>query len=206
VIFNHERKTVWQWESGESLCPDCGGGLVPKRGEFVCWHWAHKPNRHKGAECHHEETKWHLAMKMAYLGFDDWNIEVPISVGGKKYRIDAYRNNGKAREFVHSLSPHYVGKHLALKQAGMDVLWIYDGAEFASARCAFCGGMNGAGYKRLLKPSARRVFNETGGLVHFSDFLLKEWRHDVFYPCRGEASQAILTNYHKARPEIRRAA
>jgi hypothetical protein len=205
VIFNHERKAVWQWDSGESLCPDCEGQLVAKRGEIVCWHWAHAARRNKSINCHHEETAWHLAMKMAYLDFDGWNIEVPVEVDGKKYRIDAYRE-GKVREFVHSLSPHYVSKHLALKNAGMDVLWIFDGFTFGSARWTFCMGSYGAGYRRLLKPAARRLFDEIGGLVHFSDFLLKQWRYDVFFPCKGEAAESILTNYHKARTEMRRAA
>lgn len=205
MIYNHERKAVWQWDSGESLCPDCARPLVARRGEFVCWHWAHKPFRATTNKCHHKETQWHLAMKMAYMGFDGWNIEVPVDIGGKKYRIDAYRE-GKAREFVHSLSPHYVGKHLSLKQSGMDVLWIYDGKEFASSRWSFCAGRRGPGYRRLLKPAAGMVFNETGGLVHHNDMLLKEWRHGVFYPCTGEAAETILKNYGKALNEMRRAA
>lgn len=205
MIYNHERKAVWQWDSGESLCPDCERPLVARRGELVCWHWAHKPSRRAGDKCPHKETRWHLAMKMAYLGFNGWSIEVPLTVNGKKYRIDAYRE-GKAREFVHSLSPHYSNKHLALKQSGMDVLWIYDGAEFASKRFAYCSGRSSVGYRRLLKPTARRVFNHTGGLIHYNDHLLKEWKHDVFYACGGDAAENILENYGRALNEMRRAA
>lgn len=76
-------------------------------------------------------------MKFAYLSFPGWQIEVPISAGGR---------TGSVREFIHSLSPRYIEKHMAYLQGrrnechhlkntpGLHPLWIFDGNEFVSAR------------------------------------------------------------------------
>src|SRR5262249_39193236 len=81
------------------------------------------------------ETGWHLRWKAAYLTFPGWDIEVPVVVAGRSFRADAMNpGTGRVREFVHSLSDAYVAKHLALKAAGLDVVWRFDGEAFVRAR------------------------------------------------------------------------
>ena len=195
MIYNHERKAVWQWESGESLCPECGCRLISRKGEMVCWHWAHKAGHRSNSDCPHEESAWHLAMKFVYLEFNGWDIEVPVFAVGKKYRADAMNvTTGRIREFVHTLSPYYFQKHLDLKIGGYNVVWIADGKEFSSLRLTTT--RNG-GVKRLLKPKAIALHKSVGLLVHHDALLWREWNYDVWFPCRGDASNEILERLKK---------
>lgn len=198
MIFNANREPVWLWSGSPSLCPDCGAELIAKRGEIVVWHWAHKAfNRASG--CYHEETEWHLAWKFAYLSLPGWQIEVPVSAGGRTYRADAMNVvTGNVREFIHSLSPQYIEKHRALKNTpGLNPLWIFDGEKFVRAVTGITRDFSGR--RRLLKPRAKILHSEIGGLVHFFDLLWREWRDDVWYPCQGVSSQKLLAAFTKAR-------
>lgn len=191
MIYNNKRIAVWQWTGDESLCPECQSELIAKRGEIVCWHWAHHPNTSKKINCPHKESEWHLAMKSAYLGFVGWDIEVPIVVYGNTYRADAMnRNTKRIREFVHSLSPHYIDKHYALQQSGYDVLWIMDGEEFVSKRWKYCSSKKGR--KNLLKPIALNFHNSVPVLVHWEESLWKCWQNNIWYQCIGESAQEVI--------------
>jgi hypothetical protein len=138
-------------------------------------------------------------MKAAYLGFPGWEVEIPVHlvVGSPPYhrhvdyRADAMNvETGRIREFVHSLSPHYVTKHTDLLRAGYDVLWILDGAEFASLRARPC---RNDGVRKLLKPRALQLCRRLKTpLVHYAGALWKEWRDNVWYKCTGDAAQAVI--------------
>lgn len=199
MIYNHERLTVGQAQpSQESLCPECRGPLVAKRGDMVAWHWAHKPCPEGRASCPFVESQWHLKWKEVYLGFSGWDIEVPVLAGGRQYRADAMNpSTGKIREFVHSLSPYYVEKHHALKKAGYDVCWIMDGGAFASGRRKERAK---GGIGRLLKPSALLLHQDIGVLVHFDGALWKEWRHDIWFPMFGDVAQGLVRRFSVASP------
>lgn len=193
MIYNATRQTVARYDlqgGTASLCPLCGGDLVARRGEIVVWHWAHRPSGASRSECPHEESAWHLAMKRAYL-FPGWEVESPVTLGGRKYLLDAMnKKTREVREFVHSLSPYYLAKHRTLKAHGYNVLWIFDGEMFVSHRVVV---LPGGGLKRLLKPKADMLHRQIGGLVHFKGFLLYEWNNnDVWYPRNGEQARTVL--------------
>ena len=197
MIYNHKREAVWEWEGEPSLCPDCNGQLIARRGDIVVWHWAHKPSEGHSSTCHHEESLWHLTMKDAYRTFDGWDIEVPVEAGGKKYRADAMNiSTGRIREFVHSLSEYYWAKHCNLKAAGFDVLWILDGGEFVSARARVC---RGDGIRRLLKPTAYSFAEDVGALVHYAGALWSEWKHNVWFKREGPAAVEVIERFKRAR-------
>jgi hypothetical protein len=190
MIYNHERKAVWEWDSGECYCPECRRTLISRKGETVCWHWAHKADLSKQCDCPHEESAWHLAMKFAYMTFPGWEIEVPVTANYRKYRIDAMNiSTGSAREFIHSLSPHYSQKHIDLKLQNLNVLWIFDGKVFGSKRIR---RVSRGGVKHLLTPRAMDLQYRIKALVHNEGQLWREWQENVWFPCEGHAAQEIL--------------
>lgn len=197
MILNHNRTPVWKWQGEESLCPDCQGQLIARRGDIVVWHWAHHARLQGRQICGHSESEWHLRMKLAYLNFQDWEIEVPIQVGGRKLRLDARsKRTEQIREFVHSLSPYYVEKHYLLKTNNCKVLWIFDGEEFRSLR-AFA--VRGGGQKNFLKPSAYETWEWTGGLVHWNNKLWRNWRGNIWYPCTGPLAREVCSRFEMSR-------
>lgn len=216
MLTNHKREFVSQWAGGESLCPDCHAELIARRGDVMPWHWAHKPNTTNRNVCGWSETNWHLTWKEAVkrTGMD---IEVPIELGGKKYRLDAaWVRDGeviKAYEFVHSLSDSYTAKHTMLQLYGIPVQWIFDGAEFVSSRCTYRPSQYGVGYKGLLKPKAHDLFtflsvNGTKGstaVVHWQPskgpmfWFQYDRKPNMYYPRYNcFALQDAWNDYHRA--------
>lgn len=196
MIYNHRRERVEDWQGGESYCPECRVALIARRGALVVWHWAHRAQaRHT---CGHDETAWHLRMKAAYLDFAGWEIEVPLALSGRTYRVDAMNTTTKAvREFVHSLSPYYEAKHRALHRSGCAVLWILDGAAFASERREHT--RTGNGWRHLLKPKAYALHAVVDSLVHYDGCLWREWRENVWFPTTGPAARSVLDAYARQR-------
>lgn len=198
MIFNHEHAPVWAYEDGPSFCPECNGPLIAKRPEHAIWHWAHKPVTKGRTACPWEESEWHLRWKMAQMTVPGWEVEKRIVVGGKTYILDAYHAaTGRVREFVHSLSPYYVDKHLALKAHGLKTTWIFDGEMFISARALAVKG--GKGIRRALKPSANYLHMDIGGYLHWGGALFKEWKSDVWFPCELPGVNHLLTKFEQAK-------
>lgn len=185
--LNERRQTVamWELEQGDSRCPLCGRPLVARRGDWVRWHWAHAPKTLHRAACPWEETAWHLTWKLAYME-SGWQIEYPWTAGGRRFVLDACNPAaGVAVEFVHSLSPYYVDKHLALRRSGLTVRWIWDGEAHASARrkpTADCRG-----WKRLMKARAFEIYQGVGGKVHLDAALWEHWKANVWYERTSDA-------------------
>lgn len=208
MILNHARQTVSNWNSqgqGESFCPDCRDPLVAHRGDYVVWHWQHLPSTgSRDRLCLTDESEWHLAWKSAHLGLPGWEIEVPLLNG--RYRIDAMNvEKAMAREFVHSLSDRYEEKHRTLSLIpGLDLLWILDGAEFASTRRHPVHGRTGSGLKKLLKPRALDVHQAIGGAVHLGGVLWRHWKRDLWYPVRGHDVDSMLKEFDFASGLIKR--
>lgn len=117
------------------------------------------------------------------LGFEHWQIEQPVTVGGKRYVVDAVnRRTGRIREFVHSISPFYLAKHSDLaEKARFDVRWIIDGHAFASRRQIH---LRENGIKRLLRPRAFLLAEKLGAnvRVHYAGQLWRHWERNIWYP------------------------
>ena len=97
-------------------------------------------------------------------------------------------------EFVHSLRPSYVEKHLAMSAAGLKVLWVWDGSAFGSARVR---DVRGGGVKHLLKPAARKFHARLGGLVHHAGGLWRHWQGDVWYPVRDPGVRECVRRFDR---------
>jgi hypothetical protein len=203
MLLNHARQTPRDWDdAAPSYCPDCGSALLPRRGRLIAWHWSHRPSCDgaTGRACLAEETAWHLVWKSVYHGFDGWEVEVPFVVDGERFRLDAARlDAGKAREFIHTLSDAYLHKHAALRASGLDVLWIYDGGRFAAARAR---PVAGGGLRHLLKPLARHLHAQVGGLAHHDGRLWREWRGDVWYPAEGETITKLASLFEAEQARV----
>lgn len=185
MLLNHARQRVAQWTGNTpTLCPDCGGDLIAKRGQILIWHWAHrvKPDSTKNFSCAYSESLWHLAWKDAYDALPNWEIETRIEIDGKKYRVDAANLKTKrVREFVHTISDSYVDKNDALISAGYDVMWIMDGEKFCSVDRIHPLRWPHA-FKWLLKPSAYALharLKPKGVHVHQDGQLYHEWHKRV---------------------------
>jgi hypothetical protein len=199
MIFNHLGVSVRKYVSGDSYCPECERQLIAKRPDTKVWHWAHKAQPSTHSACPWEESEWHLRWKAAQLKIPGWTVEHKIEIAGKRYILDAYHEEtGRVREFVHSLSPYYEAKHLALKAAKFSVGWIYDGAEFVSARTV--GTRQGIGLRKLLKPAASMLHGAIGGYVHIhrevGDALYKSWKNDVWYPVEAKGAEQLLAFFN----------
>lgn len=105
----------------QGACPDCGGEVIAKCGEHVCWHWAHRPES-PDSSCPNRpgETPWHLAWKRAVR---PESCEVRIG----PHRADIVRANGSVLELQHSApcdaevrrrEAHYGRMH-----------WLYDARD-----------------------------------------------------------------------------
>lgn len=201
MLLNHLRERVRETNNDESFCPDCGSKLIARRGEIIVWHWAHSPGSSKHANCEHKETNWHLRMKDAYHGFQNWQIEYPVEVLGMRFRLDAVNpKTMEVREFVHSLSPRYILKHRALKAKKFNVVWILDGDEFCSKKFRYTRKINGrVGVKRLLKPIAFNFHSYIPCLVHFQDKLWHEWKNNIWFPNDGHAALQVISNYNASQ-------
>jgi hypothetical protein len=205
VLFNHRRQRVQDHIHGdESLCPLCASPLIARRGEVVIWHWAHRAVVHGRAACPFEESTWHLAWKAAYLGCPGWKVEYPIEIEGHKYVLDAFNpTTGRVREFVHSLSPYYRAKHLALRQRYADISWLFDGDEFVSLRKYITH--DGGSWHKLLKPRALLAADELvpDALVHFGGEILRRWRFDcnIWYPLEGNNVEYMLDRFDQTRQD-----
>jgi len=146
----------------------------------------------------HFESEWHLRMKLAYMTFNGWDIEVPIKMNGVKYLVDAVNLKTKvAREFVHTLNPQLIEKHKTLKEKRPDnVMWIYDGEMFASAYRRRKFSDKGTYFQKMLKPTARRLYAVTGGLIHFDGKMYKKGSFgDCWFEQTGRATREILKRY-----------
>jgi hypothetical protein len=194
VILNHLRLRVAEHLTGEeSYCPLCRGPLIAKRGDLVIHHWAHKPSAAVKSACPFEESPWHLGCKDAYSRFTGWEIEYPVTIDGERFVLDAFNpTTGRVREFIHTLSPYYLAKHRRLAAQYSDVRWLFDGAEFASARRSLTRDRQG--YRDVLKPRALIVAE---GLmprvgVLFTDAMLKHWRGNVWYKVRSDRARDLV--------------
>lgn len=214
MIFNAKRETVWSCaDNNDSFCPMCGDRLVAKHCRHVVSHWAHMPKEHGQLKCPHTESDWHLRIKLAYAQYEGWEIEVPVELSGRRFRIDAYNEEKQeVREFIHTLTPHYLEKQRCLRLAGINVRWILDGEEFHSKRACYTKDM--VGIRRLLKPKSLSMAEyleqssdpqQPDVAVHLTRLvseqdrgLYRHWYHNVWYPLPTTGSvKQLLDRYEE---------
>uniref|UniRef100_A0A6M3Y563 Putative competence protein CoiA-like family protein n=1 Tax=viral metagenome TaxID=1070528 RepID=A0A6M3Y563_9ZZZZ len=93
ALCNDERHKASPGTKGD--CPWCSGGMIPKCGDVMIWHWAHKTN-----PCDtKEETEWHLEWKSRFL--EDW-AEVKVEHENKYKIADVKTDYQRVIEFQHS--------------------------------------------------------------------------------------------------------
>lgn len=101
-------------------CPGCGASLIPKCGELVAWHWAHRGHR----DCDpwwEPECAWHLDWKRH---FPAKMVEVPMG----PHRADVRLRWGVI-EFQHSAisAPEIRERETFYRR----MVWVFDAAPFA---------------------------------------------------------------------------
>jgi len=168
-----------------ATCPDCAGQLVPKCGEIVTWHWAHRAQ--PGANCHYRpETAWHLRWKEWALNHG-CRVEVVLVPG---HRADIVTPSGLVVELQ---SEGLDGQEVREREeAYKRMLWIYRVSPEQKERLHWgkevAGGL-GFWYKRgpkLLAIPTRRVYldlheGEEDELLRVR-LTLKEKQHPQYGP------------------------
>ena len=81
-------------------CDLCGRAVIPKCGQYVRWHWAHK--RRSGCDPWHEaETDWHLMWKNCFPQHCQERVHVDERTG-EKHIADVKADSGLVVEVQHS--------------------------------------------------------------------------------------------------------
>ena len=174
MLLNQNRIFVDDWDGkSPSICPECGGKLIPRKGEINIHHWAHEvlsPN------CNWQpESQWHVAIKTAFHKCG-WKIEHTIFIKDKKYRLDAYNPKHKfAAEFINTKCEDYLQKHDDLCSSGYVPQWIWNGHKFLNRETKY------------YKSECKRFLEAFGGhsFIH---------RYDK---SRSEIHSKIIRSYNK---------
>ncbi|WP_341912613.1 CoiA-like domain protein [Polaromonas sp. YR568] len=111
----------------KGVCPGCALPAVPKCGEKLVWHWAHK-----GRHCDpwwENETEWHRNWKAQFP--EAWQEVIQTdAVTGEKHIADVRTANGMVIELQHSAMP---ADELRSREAFYKhMIWIVDARSFAS--------------------------------------------------------------------------
>ena len=228
MILNQLRTPVWAWDGqAESKCPMCGELLVARRCQDRVWHWAHKPHTNqKEGTCLFDDSPWALKWRLGYHMFPGWKIEVPKKDTlnpAKVHLIHAVNPlTRNVREFVGHINEAGIGRvQFLLDAKSHDVLWFFNGAEWARALAKSVGqDEDRKGYKNFLKPKAQALYERIcaagqTALVHIDGpdggRLYKEWvkyggcegdpskgeRTGVWFPLNGDKALAVLDNFSK---------
>ena len=181
MLYNAKRELVTDWRGGESRCPNCRGELLAVDQQVLFPHWQHRCQGDRNHYCPRDNTPWHLAMKNAYLGLPDWQVECPMERYGKTLWVDAVNwRLQKAREFVSALSKYTEIKRYELGElSGWHTFWVLDGAALVRARALPC---KGGGLHKFLPPDVAAAYN-VNAVTHYQGDLWREWKNNVWYRC-----------------------
>lgn len=105
-----------------ATCPCCNTTVIPKCGQVVSWHWAHKgADCDPWAEC---ESEWHSSWK------EEWPEECREVVIGP-HRADVCTPNGVVVELQHSHLPveEIQERESFYKAAVGRIVWLWDVVE-----------------------------------------------------------------------------
>ena len=118
AIHNDER--VCASPGGRAACPTCGGVVIGKCGEIVCWHWAHEAI----TDCDlwaEGESAWHMHWKRRFP--DSWQ-EVVVGV----HRADIRTDSGCVIELQRS--PLDVRAIAERERYYGNMVWVIDAEDF----------------------------------------------------------------------------
>ena len=133
-------------------CPHCFGEVVPKCGEIVCWHWAHKSSR----DCNSwaEMSDWHIGWQSR---FPIELCEIPIG----EHRADVRLPNGRVIEFQHS--PVAEPDIEARERHYGSMVWVFDAVGPHVSIPLKCHALASV----VLSPRARyRPTKKAGSAIH----------------------------------------
>jgi competence protein CoiA len=104
-----------------ATCPGCDAPVIPKCGELVTWHWAHRSDRDCDPWAEHE-TGWHLDWKQCFPL--DW-LEVTLG----PHRADVRTPEGLVVEIQHSaIAPDEIRERESFYG---EMVWLFDARDAA---------------------------------------------------------------------------
>ncbi len=115
---NQKGKKIKAWPGLAATCPACGGEVVPKCGEILEWHWAHKAR-----DCDtwgEPESQWHLSWKARFPS--DWQ-EVVMG----PHRADVRTPRGVIEFQKSAISAAEIRER---EQFYGKMIWVVDASEF----------------------------------------------------------------------------
>lgn len=108
-------------EGAKYFCPCCGGEVIPKRGEIMTWHFAHRSN--KDCDKWYEMTAWHKEWQEQ---FPKQFREIPMERDGEKHRADI-KIDDLVIEFQHSpMSAEEFKKRNDFYSKDGVLVWLFD--------------------------------------------------------------------------------
>ena len=175
----------------KGVCPGCALPAIPKCGEKLVWHWAHK-----GRHCDpwwENETEWHRNWK-ALFPVECQEVVQYDEGTGEKHIADVKTANGLVIELQHSAMP---AAELRSREAFYKrMIWIVDASPFASQfeveafklpdpKSELCKDaffiMNGVGYWRPSERDPTMTLVLTHQRRDIEEQILRDYRGHHFY-------------------------
>lgn len=96
--FDENKNKIEPTKSVIGFCPTCGSEMIPKMGNYITHHWAHKSSC--SDNWHYEPmSEWHRDWQNKFP--KEWQ-EVTVTKNGKTHRADVMLPNGVVIEFQNS--------------------------------------------------------------------------------------------------------
>ena len=106
-------------------CQACESQMVPKCGQHVLWHWAHKSRKHCD-KWWESETEWHRTWKSIFPV--EWQEVVQIDdTNHEKHIADVKTSKGLVIEFQHS--PISLEEMESREKFYVNLVWVVDGCR-----------------------------------------------------------------------------
>ena len=125
AILNNERIEP-QKGIKDVTCPICGGIVIPKCGEQMIHHWAHKTTLNCDSWWE-SETEWHRKWKNNFLKECQEIIMYDVKTG-EKHIADVKTRTGIIIEFQHS--PMNIKEQYSREQFYKNMIWIVDARQY----------------------------------------------------------------------------
>jgi len=123
ALVNHTKTEAQKGFKG--VCPTCGAALIPKCGDYIIHHWAHKGKKNCDPWWE-SETEWHRAWKNNYP--IEWQeVSAIDEKTSEKHIADVCTPNNLVIEFQHShLDPE---ERTSREKFYKNMVWVVDGTR-----------------------------------------------------------------------------